>query len=219
MRYSSKRSYEWSAAIAYTVGLMASDVCLQRNGRHLDITSKDRDQLIHFSRAMGRDFYIGSKNNGTLQQAYRIQFSDVAYYDFLLSAGLTPAKSKTLGDLNIPYVFYADFLRGLFDGDGTSYAYMDARWKSSFMFYIGFTSASPAFITYLRRLNAQLIDVSQGSMRKGARALTLYYAKSDSHKIFQYMYYEGHPYYLARKKTKLAAFIQKDRPDIIVPLY
>lgn len=216
MRYAARRFYNWSSSIAYSVGLMASDGCLQQNGRHLDLTSKDIEQLTNFSLALGRDMKISRKNSGAGKYSHRIQFSDVAYYDFLLAVGLTPLKSKTLGPLHIPDEFYADFLRGLFDGDGSAYGYMDPRWRSSFMFYITFTSASPFFIDYLRRNNARLIlGLSVGSVHQASRALSLSYAKADSHLLFRFMYHDSNCLSLTRKKLKLAAFVQKDRPDII----
>jgi hypothetical protein len=211
-RYSSKRAYIWSASIAYTVGLMTSDGCLQKDGRHIDLTSKDLEQLFNFSKALGRDLTVSNKYSGAGQHAYRVQFSDVSYYDFLLAVGLTPAKSKTLGGLIVPDKFYADFLRGLFDGDGCSYGYMDPRWRSSFMFYITFVSASPVFVDYIRSTNSRLVSgLSQGSMRRSSRAWSLSYAKADSHRLFQYMYYDSNCLCLTRKKTKLSAFVQQDQ--------
>lgn len=216
MRYLSKRSYAWSANIAYSVGLIASDGCLQKDGRHVDLTSKDFEQLLNFSEALGRDMKIGRKSSGAGRFGYRIQFSDVAYYDFLLAVGLTPAKSKTLGALTIPDEFYADFLRGLFDGDGSTYGYMDPRWRSSFMFYTQFASASPGFIEYIQRANLRLVsDLTKGSVHDTSGALSLSYAKADSHKLFKYMYYDNNCLSLARKKLKLTSFVYKDRIGII----
>ncbi len=139
------------------------------------------------------------------------QFSDVAYYDFLVEASLTPAKSKTIGPLKVPSKFYADFLRGLFDGDGTCYGYMDPRWKSSFMFYMGFSSASQPFLAYLQSTNSKLMDVSKGSIRNGAGASLLAYAKTDSHKLATCMYYSSDVISLSRKRLKLQRFISLDK--------
>jgi hypothetical protein len=111
MRYAAKRHYAWSAPLAYTVGLMASDGCLQKDGRYLDITSVDIEQLDNFAQALGRPLPISRKKSGPNRWGHRMQFSDVAYYDFLL--GLTPVKSKTMGALKVPDEFYTDFLRGL----------------------------------------------------------------------------------------------------------
>jgi hypothetical protein len=216
MRYLSKRNYVWSADTAYGVGLIASDGCLQRNGRHVDLTSKDFEQLLNFSKALGRDMKIGRKTSGSGKFGYRIQFSDVAYYDFLLAAGLTPAKSKTLGPLTIPDEFYADFLRGLFDGDGSTYGYMDPRWRSSFMFYILFVSASQLFIEYIRQTNVRLVNgLTRGAIHDAHGVISLSYAKADSHRLFQFMYYNDSCLSLTRKKLKLLSFIRKDHAGII----
>jgi len=215
MRYRSKRTYVWSQAIAYSVGLITSDGCLQKDGRHIDLTSVDIDQLENFCLAIGRPINVTQKFNSSQQPASRVQFSDVAYYDFLLSVGLTPNKSKTMNALRIPDEFYADFLRGVFDGDGTSYAYMDKRWRSSYMFYSGFTSASLAFIKFLQDTNLRLIGTSPASIRIGTRAYNLMYAKADSQKIFNFMYYKQDVLCLARKRIKLEGFIRKNIDDIL----
>lgn len=215
MRRSSKRSYVWTSAIAYTVGLMTSDGCLQKDGRHLDLTSVDTEQLNNFSIALGRPLPISQKKSGGGHFGYRIQFSDVAYYDFLLQIGLTPAKSKTLGVLNVPARFYADFLRGLFDGDGTCYGYMDPRWRSSYMFYVGFSSASIPFLHYLQSMNSMLANTTKGSIRPGVRGNTLYYAKADAYKLAGFMYYADDLLALSRKKIKLEEFIKTDQSVIM----
>ncbi len=215
MRYSAKRQYIWSPDIAYSVGLMASDGCLSSDGRHLDLTSIDIEQLENFSNAIGRKLPISQKQNKSHIYAYRTQFSDVAYYDFLLCAGLTPAKSKTLSTINIPDQFYADFLRGLFDGDGTTYAYMDKRWRSSYMYYVGFTSASSQFLLFLRSMNSQHIGVSAGAISINAQVGTLKYAKKDAYKIASYMYYAPTLLSLSRKRLKLASFVSTDQTVII----
>jgi hypothetical protein len=211
MRYPYKRIYTWTPSLAYAVGLLTSDGCLSKDRRHIDLTSMDTEQLENFSIALGREFLIGKKLTGHGQLGYRIQFSDVAFYDFLLDVGLTPNKSKTIGVLKIPDELYADFLRGLFDGDGSTYGFMDMRWRSSFMFYVTFTSASPDFIAYLQLANIRLIRLSQGSIQRARGALSLRYAKQDSHKLFSYMYYEGHDLSLSRKKLKLSSFVFQDK--------
>ena len=215
MRYAPKRIYTWSQDIAYSVGLMASDGCLQRDKRHIDLTSIDLEQLDNFSKAMGRNFYVGRKSNGHGDLAYRIQFSDVAYYDFLTSVGLSPAKSKTIGKLRVPEKFYPDFLRGLFDGDGSTYAYYDPRWRSSYMFYITFCSASIEFIEYIKLSNKILAGVNGGSIRTADRVYTIAYAKSDSYKIYNYMYYDKGVVSLSRKKNKLLSYMAIDGTVIL----
>lgn len=215
MRYAKKRVYTWTPSIAYCVGLITSDGCLQKDGRHLDVTSIDYEQLQNFCKALGRDLAISRKSNNSSTPAFRIQFSDVAFYDFLLEAGLTPAKSLTISALKIPQEYYSDFLRGLFDGDGTTYGYVDKRWKNSNMFYVAFSAASRSFMEYVRSANSKLIGTSAGSIRKGKRAYSLVYAKADSAKIAAFMYYNDDLPALTRKRDKLQAFMAINQPVIL----
>ncbi len=215
MRYAPKRQYYWSPAIAYSVGLMASDGCLQSDGRHLDLTSVDIEQLQNFSRAIGRRFPISPKHNKSHINAYRVQFSDVAYYDFLLSIGLTPRKSKTIGQLNIPDEHYSHFLRGLFDGDGTTYAYLDPRWKNSFLYYISITSASKIFLEILSDYNTNLFGTVGKSIRNGKRAHILTYGKKDSYRLYLAMYKDAGPLFLTRKRVRLEGFIKQNNDAIM----
>ena len=215
MRYNQKRVYTWNADIAYSVGLIASDGCLQKDNRHIDLTSVDTEQLKNFSKVIGRNLYIGRKSNGRGKVAYRIQFSDVAYYDFLVAAGLYPAKSKTIGRLKIPDNFYRDFLRGLFDGDGSTYSYYDPRWKSSYMFYTTFSSGSIDFIKYIQLSNKVFVGVNGGSIRTSPGVYILAYAKLDSYKIYHYMYYDRDVICLNRKRKKLLSFMAVDGADIL----
>ena len=211
MRYASKRQYTWSAAIAYSVGLMASDGCLSSDERHLLLVSNDIEQLKNFSKAINKDLKIchhDSKPYG--ERAYRVQFSDTSYYDFLKNIGLTNRKSKTIGHLKIPNKYYHHFLRGVFDGDGTTYAYYDSRWKKSYMYYVGFASASKIFLEYMMLKNAKLIGTKGSSIRNCSRSYSLVYGKKDSHKLFNAMYKKTEDLYLTRKKDKLVSFIKED---------
>ncbi|MEK7603069.1 MAG: LAGLIDADG family homing endonuclease [Patescibacteria group bacterium] len=215
MRYLKKRHYDWSTSIAYIVGLMASDGCLQSDGRHLDITSVDTDQLENFNQGIGRIMRISEKSNSSAVTAYRIQFSDVAFYDFLLQVGLTPNKSKTLGKLNIPTEYYAPFLRGLFDGDGSCYGYYDPRWPTSFVYYVSFSSASPAFLDFISTANRQIIGVKGNSIRNRAHSMSLVYGKADSYLLYKSIYKHSEGLFLNRKRSKWEGFINIDGNAII----
>src|SRR3989344_5777174 len=147
-----KVEIEWSSDFAYAIGLLATDGNLSSDGRHISFVSKDKEQIINFNRALRLTTKISKKARGSGEEKkyYFVQFSDVLFCKFLLSIGFTPAKSKTLGVIAVPKRYYRDFLRGVFDGDGYTYSYWDKRWRSSFMFYVGFVSASITFVEWLR---------------------------------------------------------------------
>ena len=195
----------WSPELSYAIGLLATDGCLSGDGRHLELTSKDRDQLRNFLRCLGIKNKITEKLSGYSKKFYpRVQFGDVVFYRFLIEIGLTPAKSKTLGRLDIPPKYFFDFLRGSFDGDGTFYSYWDPRWKSSFMFYTVFISASRAHIDWIRECLFEHIKV-KGHITHDGRKIThqLKYAKQESLKILRKMYYDPDVVCLKRKRLKV----------------
>ena len=98
-----KVKIEWSPEFAYAIGLLTTDGCLSKDGRHIDFTSKDKEQVENFIRCLGINNRIGVKKSGLGKKSLRIQFSDINFYKFLVSIGLTANKSKTLSHINIPF--------------------------------------------------------------------------------------------------------------------
>lgn len=209
-RYTYKRKYSWNAPVAYVAGLIASDGCLYNDGRHINLTSLDIDQLEIARSILSLKGTIKTKPNGYGGVGFYIQFSNVAFYDFLYNSGIKPAKSKIIGQVLVPDKFYADFLRGYFDGDGCIYGFWDKRWRSSLMYYTEFTCASPSFLLWLQTQNTKLIGVSAGRIKPARRALSLSYAKEDSKRLFRFMYYSTDVPALRRKHTKFVDLLRSD---------
>lgn len=198
----------WSADFAYAIGLIASDGSLSKDGRHISFVSADRDLVEMFHRILGLRVKIGMKlcQKGNPKRTPHVQFGDVLFYRFLESIGLTPNKSLTIKNVKVPKEFFIDFLRGNFDGDGSSYSYWDKRWKSSFMFYTEFCSGSREYIEWLRE-NIFLHIGIKGHIAssKTSSYYQLKYAKKESVKLIDAMYYGGVKSYLLRKRLKIEA--------------
>ena len=94
---------DWSETMAYIVGLLATDGCLSSDRRHIILTSRDRELVETFLACLGRPikYTVGRTRRG--KRAYYAQFSDVAFYDWLLARGLTPRKASRA---------HIDWLRG-----------------------------------------------------------------------------------------------------------
>ena len=105
---------EWTPALAYAVGLVATDGCLSNDGKTVIQTSKDRPVLEVFKDCIGSSAPITWN-----QRAFRVQVTDVGFYLWLQGLGLTPRKSLTLGPVRVPGRLFLDFTRGLLDGDGS----------------------------------------------------------------------------------------------------
>src|SRR3989344_4096405 len=196
---------KWTANLAYAIGLLATDGCLSSDGLLIDLTSKDEEQLLNFSKCVGVNFNIGNKWNLKGDKCLRIQFKNRIFYDFLLSIGLTPKKSLTIGKLKIPSKYFFDFLRGCFDGDGCFYSYWDPRWRSSHMFYLSFSSANETHILWLQKEIKKLLLI-KGHISKSQRKGSIYnlrYAKKETMEVIEKMYYNHSIICLLRKRIKI----------------
>ena len=198
-------SIEWSPMLAYAVGLFTADGCLINDGRHIDFTSKDREQVLAFKRCLGLKVKVGTKKSGIPgKNYYRVQFGDVLFYQFLMNIGLAPAKSKTLAAVLVPDKYFPDFLRGYFDGDGTSYSFYDSLFPNSYRFYLAFTSASPKFIDWLRNMIRKTVQVGGHiALYSDRNYMQLKYAKHEAIAVCQYMYQGKPKFFLKRKHLKI----------------
>lgn len=195
----------WSPELAYAVGLLVTDGSLSIDGRHIDLTSKDEEQLIHFMNCIGKQVLISTKKSAPdAEPVTRIQFSDVVLYRFLESIGLTPNKTKTVGVLAIPDKYFFDFLRGHYDGDGSFYSYYDPRWKSSFMYYLTFLSASKEHILWIRSKLIEFLEVKGHiTTSRSSSVIQIKYAKKESLIILKKMYPNKKVVCLSRKRLKI----------------
>ncbi len=196
----------WCPELAYAIGLIVTDGSLSIDGRHINFTSKDRGLVETFMLCLKLNVKVGLKNSGSMQEKkyFNVQFGDISFYRFLQSLGLTTNKSKTLGAIVIPDEYFFHFLRGHFDGDGTFYSYWDPRWRSSFMFYTVFISASKSHILWLQERIRSRIGIN-GHITKSDKqsCYQLKYAKTESYKLLPQMYVLGDKLCLTRKYLKI----------------
>lgn len=200
----------WSNNLAYAVGLMVTDGSLSKDGRHLELTSIDIEQLENFKKCLGIKVKIAYKSSGFSNKRYpRIQFGDAKFYKWLLKIGLMPNKTKIIADIKVPDKYFFDFLRGHFDGDGSTYSYWDPRWKSSFMIYLQFLSASKKHIEWLKNRIFKLTNL-EGKISVGQGCFQLKYAKNASKQIIKRIYANKNSIYLHRKRDKIEKALEED---------
>ena len=195
----------WCPKLAYVIGLITTDGSLSKDKRHIIFTSKDYQLIITFAKILNLNNKIGLKKSGftKITNCYQIQFGDTFFYKFLESLGLRPNKTRNIGSLDIPDIYYADFLRGHLDGDGYTYSYWDRRWKNSFMLYTGFTSASKDHIDWIKCKIKELYKID-GSLTKQGSVFRLLYAKKASLILHNKLYYQNNLPSLSRKKFKIS---------------
>ena len=201
-----KVKIRWSPDFAYGLGLLVTDGCLYRRGTYVNFTSKDKELIEHFLKAFSLSCRVGKKSSRSKQEKkyFFVQFGDIRFGAFLQGIGITENKTKTIGELAIPEKYFFDFLRGHLDGDGCTYSYFDPRWRSSFMFYTVFVSASKEHIEWLRSLIFKKLGIKGHVTKNGNGAVhQLKYAKKESLKILKKMYYSDDVLCLSRKREKI----------------
>lgn len=198
--------------MAYIVGLLATDGCPSKDRRHLILTSRDRELVETFLACLGRPirYSVGRTRRG--RRAYYAQFSDVAFYDWLLAIGLTPRKSLTLGPIDVPNEYLIALARGLLDGDAsvsvfhhrpTRAKYPDYEYERLWVFFL---SASRAHIDWLRARFKELLGLNgyvEPIVRKKRHDLfRLKYGNRESIVLLRLLYSDPNAPCLDRKRRK-----------------
>lgn len=203
---------KWSSNFAYAIGLITSDGNLSSYRKYILFKSKDLELAEKFKKALNinNKIVMSVRGGEKIKNYCSVSFGDTRFYEFLNEIGLYPAKSKTIRMVKIPNNFFPDFLRGLFDGDGTFYTFWDRRWPNSFGYQISFASASPAFISWLQELLNKFYGV-KGFVRLGDGVFNLRYVKGDTKKLYHAMYHKNNLLFLNRKYFKIQEALKKDR--------
>jgi intein/homing endonuclease len=166
---------DWNPSMAYILGWIYSDGCLDKERSVIRITVQlsDKDILEFIQKELcGGGIYI-------YQNRVDFVITSKELFNDLLAIGLHPCKSLTITFPSIPKEYKRDFIRGVFDGDGSIIDF-----GSSLKFQI--TSGSSDFINglcsnILMSANVSLSIVSKGKNTKcinaqchGTNVLTLY---------------------------------------------
>jgi len=136
----------------YIIGLIVTDGNLSGDGRHVSITSKDKDLLVAVKSALHLDSKLGTKaRGGESEKKYSVlQFSDVAFYRYLKSIGIHPKKSLTLKSVSVPGDYFKDFLRGVIDGDGSIHMWVH-KTNKHIQWCLRITSGAPLFANWIHK--------------------------------------------------------------------
>lgn len=216
------KEFYWTPDLAYAIGLLTTDGNLSKDGRHINMRSSDTQLLRTFKKCLGLKTKIAKSNNDgwATKPSYRVQFSDVQFYRWLLKIGLFPNKTHTIGKINIPDKYFRDFLRGHLDGDGSIVTYKD-YWNTFknpkyvyIRLWVKFISMSKIHIDWLRNSISKIISIrGRKSQSKPyysyqtAGIWQLKFAKKESLKLLSWIYYSPAVPCLTRKRKVAEEFI------------
>jgi hypothetical protein len=190
----------------YTVGLIATDGNLSKDGRHTVITSKDEDLLEGLKKILHLALKLTKKSRAHSKEKkyFCLQIGDVKFYKFLLSIGLHQKKSLTLGKIKVPKEYFIDFFRGVIDGDGNISTWQHKSNKN-IQWSLRIFSASITFINWLK-VNSEHKFKINGKLYKSEKVdanplYTLKFGKFAAKSIIYYCYYKN-SFSLQRKHLK-----------------
>ena len=221
-------NFEWTPNLAYIIGLLTTDGNLSGDGRHMTMRSSDIQLLKTFKKCLDLKNKIArSKNDGwATKPSYRVQFGNVQLYRWLLKIGLFPAKTYTIGKLDIPDKYFRDFLRGHLDGDGSIWTYID-YWNTfknpEYVYtrlWTRFISASKIHVQWLNEKITKLLGPKGHLWERKPQRLDqttsmweVKFAKKESIKLLSQLYYSPDVPCLIRKRKIAEKFIKIKRPS------
>jgi len=213
----------WSQKIAYVVGLIVTDGNLSKDKRHITLTSTDIELLETFRSCLNLKNRICTKSPGgySKKTCYYITFGNVKFYHWLLSIGITPNKTFTLSSLQIPDKYFADFLRGHIDGDGSIIHYIDTHNSyngRTYLYnrlYVSFHSASLAHLKWVRKRICYLLNIKGSLTGWKSKKIpnkkihwTLRFCKKEGLILLKFLYYKPCIPSLIRKRKKAEIFLK-----------
>lgn len=176
----------YSAGMAYVLGFILTDGCITRNTAM--IAQKERETLEGIAKLIGTDAPITATNG-----VYRLHINRKAVVERLKELGITERKSLTVGCPDVPSEYFADFLRGVIDGDG---------WAHKKGYVVCIASGSELFAEELTaRLNSEGFPFKRSHDGHAWRIKLS--GKDEVKRLGEYLYSDPTAFCIARKKARI----------------
>jgi hypothetical protein len=181
----------WSHDMAYVLGILVADGNIQKNGNYVKIEVCPKDRiLLEFVRDQITPNYVLKQSRPTEIRWYP---ASATLKSDLVGLGVVPAKTgKEVVPSTLPEKYKWDFVRGLFDGDGTVST-------SS----VSITSNCKQFILALHKL------VGLGRVKRKKMNWDLEIERKSELKIFFTNLYSTGSFALDRKKEKMQYLVSE----------
>lgn len=193
----------WSPEMAYILGLLITDGCISKSKNssyRISLCLNDKDLLCEVVKTIGSAHNITESKHQKGLNTFIFGREKIA--QDLIKLGMKPRKSL---DIEFPYApkeYLHDFIRGVFDGDGS--VFYDNKCKIKKL-RTSFTSGSKNFIYKLEQ-ELQGLGMSKRNLYKTYRKNISYsfkYGHDESIKLFNIMYVDlENDLFLKRKYDK-----------------
>jgi predicted DNA-binding protein YlxM (UPF0122 family) len=190
----------WSPEMAYVLGLIITDGCISKTGT-VSLSMNDKELLEKVKEVMGSKHKIElSKYQKGL---YCFHFSREKLVRDLDKHCVVPRKSLVVKFPEIPQAYLPDFIRGVFDGDGS--VFFDKR-RPKFVLRSKFVSSSEAFIEGLQ-MSLESLGMPKRTIyrqkTKNGWSYMFIYDHKDSVQLFNILYKNTqHGLFLERKYNR-----------------
>lgn len=148
---------KWSPKMAYALGYILADGSLyqsKRGAHFLDLQSIDRELIFKLKDIFEAGHKVSSYlPKGSTHKRYRLQIGSKDIFADLAKLDIHPKKTGCEKLPKVPDKYFADFLRGYFDGDGdVTYGFYQqpARKSKSKFFAVRFTSGGSQLLKQIR---------------------------------------------------------------------
>lgn len=190
---------KWTPEMAYVLGYFAADGSIYKNPRgacFVDFVSTDQELIFNTKRMFSSGHAIAELvPPANHKKRWRLQIGSKEIFNDLLKIGLTPRKSKIIELPKVPKEYFADFVRGNFDGDGCvkfGFYIKKGRSKPNAILVSQFASGSKQFLIALLHKLREYASIEGGSIqtkhdRKGD-SYVLHLSINDSFRLFGFMY-------------------------------
>jgi hypothetical protein len=184
---------KWSSNMAYVLGFWFADGCMRKRlgaGNFLLFQqTKDVYILKKILLAMGSNNPVCRPKTRKNSSGFEISSEEI--YKDLIKLGGTPRKSLTTKLPHVPFKFFPDFLRGLFDGDGCI-SKSTPKNKNHTPFYVSYVcSGSIEFLQQLKSfLSKKEIDITGNIYSNGNKrpCMVLSFGINQTKKLGEFIY-------------------------------
>lgn len=192
---------------AYWAGFIAADGCLTYKGKILSIglNKRDKEHLNKFAKAIKTNAQLGFVSSN---DSVHINISSEKIFDSLLNLGITPKKSLSISNVNIPHHLMSHFIRGVFDGDG----YIGGKKVTHIQFFI---SGNRPFLQQIQDILVEKCGINKVNLYplyplNNNKGYKLQYTGSQIFRILDFLYKGSLPQArLERKYCKMLSLREK----------